>query len=435
MGRCPECNQWHTMEEEWISGNAEKHIHPYQGIKGDEPQPLDSIPLQDEIRIKTGLGELDRVLGGGIVPASLILVGGDPGIGKSTLLLQGLDYIAQRGERVLYVSGEESAAQIKYRADRLGVKSGDILISTKTLMEDILEDMEKIKPKVSVIDSIQTIFSSQIPSSPGSVTQIRECANHIMYFSKTKGSSTFLIGHVTKEGAIAGPKVLEHLVDTVLYFEGDKTYPYRIIRAVKNRYGSTNEIGIFSMTESGLEEVSNPSEIFLAERSIGVPGSVVVSCIEGSRSILVELQALVTFSHLAIPRRTTIGVDTNKVALLVAVLEKKLGFDILRSDIYLNVAGGMRITEPATDLGILLAMASSFLNKSMDPQTIVLGEVGLSGEVRGVYQTEGRIKEAARLGFKKCLMPRSNRERLTTLYPIEIIGVDSVEKAIKMTLR
>jgi len=396
------------------------------------PQSILAVETSEEGRLKTNVSEFDRVLGGGLVIGSVVLIGGDPGIGKSTLLLQALDKLARKDISVLYVSGEESLRQTKMRADRIGVTSGNLFVLAENSLEKIIDDLKKLKPNVAAIDSIQTVFTSQLQSAPGSISQVRESAGKLMLLSKSTGLSTFLIGHVTKEGAIAGPRVLEHIVDTVLYFEGDRGHPYRILRAVKNRFGSTNEIGVFEMKDGGLEEVANPSELFLAERPIDVPGSVVISSLEGSRPILVELQALVSPTSYGMPRRTAIGVDQNRVSLLVAVLEKKVGINLAQQDIFVNVAGGVRVEEPAVDLGVVSAVASSFLDKPIPSKTMVIGEVGLAGEVRGIHQAEIRLKEASKLGFKRCLLPRSNRSRITAEFPgIEIAGVGSVEEALE----
>jgi DNA repair protein RadA/Sms len=383
--------------------------------------------------MKTGIGEFDRVLGGGLVVGTVVLIGGDPGIGKSTLLLQALDRLARKGTGVLYVSGEESLRQIKIRADRIDAAAQNIFVLAENCLEKILEEIRKLKPQVVVIDSIQTLFSLQLQSAPGSIGQVRESAGKLMVLSKSANVSTFLIGHVTKEGAIAGPRVLEHIVDTVLYFEGDRGHPYRILRAVKNRFGSTNEIGVFEMKDGGLEEVANPSELFLAERPINVPGSVVISSLEGTRPILVELQALVTSTSYGMPRRTAIGVDPNRVSLLVAVLEKKVGLTLANQDIFVNVAGGVRVDEPAVDLGVVSAVASSFLDKPIASKTMVIGEVGLAGEVRGIHQAEIRLREAAKLGFRRCLLPETNRSRLAGDFgDLEIAGVRSVEETLEI---
>jgi len=374
------------------------------------PQAIDDISLAAEKRLKTGLAEFDRTLGGGVVPGSLVLIGGDPGIGKSTLILQVLDRLSRQDYRALYLSGEESPQQIKLRAERLSVYSENLYIVTGTCIEDLFEMMGPLKPDLVAVDSIQTVYTDAIASAPGSVGQVREGASRLMIYAKESGTPIFLIGHVTKEGAIAGPKVLEHLVDTVLYFEGDSGHAFRILRAVKNRYGSTNEIGVFEMKDSGLTEVGNPSRIFLQERAENVSGSVVIPCLEGTRPVLVEIQALVGPSPLGMPRRTAIGVDHNRISLLVAVLGKKLGMDLGNQDIFVNVAGGLKIEEPAADLGIVSAMMSSFLDRPVDRRLVVFGEVGLAGEIRGVSQPDLRIAEARKLGFSRCIVSRSNLE-------------------------
>jgi DNA repair protein RadA/Sms len=429
LGKCPACGEWNSYVEERVV--KEK--------KGLERAPgksnavnLTQIEGGKEERISTGIGELDRVLGGGFVPGSIVLVGGDPGIGKSTLALEMLDKVGLANRNVLYVTGEESPEQVKMRAERLGVSSDRLFIFPETSLEYILEELNEISPKLAVIDSIQTMYTEDFPSAPGSVGQIRECAAKLMQYAKTKGTAIFLVGHVTKEGTIAGPKVLEHLVDTVLYFEGGREHPYRILRAVKNRFGSTNEIGVFEMRDSGLQEVKNPSEIFLSERPLNASGSVVVPSLEGTRPILVEIQALVSPCNFGVPRRTTIGLDYNRVSLLVAVLEKRAGLHLLGQDIFMNVAGGVRIEEPAIDLGICACVASSFLNKPIESNIVVFGEVGLAGEIRGVSRVELRLKEAEKLGFKKCVLPKINLDRLKRFdNAISLIGVGSIEKAIE----
>ena len=364
------------------------------------------------MRLPTGISEFDRVLGGGLVAGSLVLIGGDPGIGKSTLLLQAMNHLAKAAGNVLYVSAEESARQIKLRGARMGVNAAELYILAETSLEKVLTHTQRLHPKVLVVDSIQTVFTSALESAPGSVSQVRETAGRLMMMAKGSGIPVFLVGHVTKDGAIAGPRVLEHLVDTVLYFEGDNGHPFRILRAVKNRFGSTNEIGVFEMKEGGLTEVKNPSELFLSERPLGVSGSVVVASLEGSRPLLVELQALVTASSLGVPRRTTIGVDHNRLSLLIAVLEKKVGLTLAGQDIFMNVAGGVKLNEPAADLGMITAVASSHLDRTVEPHTLLLGEVGLAGEVRGITQPEVRVKEAAKLGFSRCILPAGNLKQV-----------------------
>lgn len=432
LGKCPACGEWNSYVEERVV----KEKRGLERASGKSSAVnLTQIESDKEERISTGIGELDRVLGGGFVPGSIVLVGGDPGIGKSTLALEMLDKVGLTNRNVLYVTGEESPAQVKMRAERLGVSSDRLFIFPETSLEYILEELNEISPKLAVIDSIQTIFTEDFPSAPGSVGQIRECAAKLMQYAKTTGTAIFLVGHVTKEGAIAGPKVLEHLVDTVLYFEGAREHPYRILRAVKNRFGSTNEIGVFEMQDSGLHEVKNPSEIFLSERPLNASGSVVVPSLEGTRPILVEIQALVSPCNFGVPRRTTIGLDYNRVSLLVAVLEKRAGLHLLGQDIFMNVAGGVRIEEPAIDIGICACVASSFLNKPIESNIVVFGEVGLAGEIRGVSQVELRLKEAEKLGFKKCVLPKINLDRLKrsdNTNTISLIGVGSIEKAIEV---
>jgi DNA repair protein RadA/Sms len=427
MGKCPDCNQWNTMTEE---------IQPVIRGKGQvlapagKSQRLVEVAATEEDRVRCGILELDRVLGGGLVPGSFTLIGGEPGIGKSTLLLQSVDRLARNGS-VLYVTAEESARQVKLRGERLGVTADALYLLPETSLEAIFERVEELKPSFLVVDSIQTIFTAALESVPGSVSQVRECGSRLMQLAKGEGISTFITGHVTKDGAIAGPRMLEHMVDTVLYFEGDPGHPYRILRAVKNRFGSTNEIGVFEMKESGLSEVPNPSELFLAERPQNAAGSCVVPSLEGSRPILVELQALVTGSSFGTPRRTTMGVDQNRVSLLVAVLEKKVGFSLLAQDIFLKVAGGVRLDEPAVDLGIMAALASSHLDRTIPSQTVLFGEVGLAGEVRAVSRPELRVKEAARLGFNRCLLPAGNLKNLESPPGMELLGVSRAGEALK----
>jgi DNA repair protein RadA/Sms len=431
MGKCPDCNQWNTFAEE----KYEKAAHPRGELSlgtREAPAPIHEIDTSEAGRVLSGIGEFDRVLGGGLVPGSVILIGGDPGIGKSTLLLQAFAAVSQKGLTCLYVSGEESQRQIKMRAERLGIVAPNLLVLSETALERIIEQVKKIKPGLLVIDSIQTIFSSTNPSAPGSIAQVRESSGSIIVLAKKTGLTTFLIGHVTKDGAIAGPRVLEHMVDTVLYFEGERGHSFRILRAVKNRFGSTNEIGVFEMKEAGLKEVTNPSEIFLMERPLAVPGSAVVCSMEGTRPILVELQSLVSRSFLAVPRRTTIGVDHNRVALLVAVLEKKMGVRLFDQDIFVNVAGGVHVDEPAVDLGVVAAVASSHKEKSIDPRTVFFGEVGLAGEIRGISQAEARVKEAGKLGFERCILPASNSSQLTHIRQPNLAGVSSLQECWKL---
>jgi DNA repair protein RadA/Sms len=391
--------------------------------------PIGEVPPQAEARLSCGIGELNRVLGGGLVPGSLVLIGGDPGIGKSTLLLQAMHHLAASGP-VLYISGEESASQTRLRGERLGVGGKQLLVLAENTLEEIIAHVEKIRPQAVVVDSIQTVWTQALESAPGSVSQVRESAGRLMVLAKGSGIPIFIVGHVTKDGAIAGPRVLEHMVDTVLYFEGDRGHPYRILRAVKNRFGSTNEIGVFEMKSGGLAEVSNPSELFLSERPLTAAGSVVTATLEGSRTLLVEIQALVTPSSFGTPRRTTIGADSNRLALLVAVLEKKVGLHLSGQDIFLNVAGGARLNEPAADLAIMLAVASSHLDRPIPHQTVILGEVGLTGEVRAITQPEQRIAEAEKLGFSSCLIPSGNLKRLPKSSGIKLKGTADVQDAL-----
>lgn len=428
LGKCPDCGQWNSLVEETLAVLKGKGKQA-TAASGLPPQRLTEVQSSEEDRIRCGIGELDRVLGGGVVAGSFTLIGGDPGIGKSTLLLQAVDRLARVGT-VLYVTAEESARQVKLRGERLGVSARDLFLLPETALETILDRVRELKPAFLVIDSIQTIFTAALDSAPGSVSQVRECAGRLMQVAKGDGIPTFIVGHVTKDGAIAGPRMLEHMVDTVLYFEGDPGHPYRILRAVKNRFGSTNEIGVFSMGEAGLAEVTNPSKLFLAERPEGAAGSAVVPALEGSRPILVELQALVSGSSYGTPRRTTMGIDHNRVSLLVAVLEKKVGLSLLAQDIFLNVAGGVRLAEPAVDLGVMAALASSHLNKAIPPRTILFGEVGLAGEVRAVSRPELRVKEAARLGFDRCLLPAGNLKNLEAPPGMELIGIRRAEEAL-----
>ena len=428
MGKCPACNSWNTFFEEKLStkvesGKREKKIQ-------EAPKPLNSFVGQDAQRTSTGYAELDRVLGGGLVKGSLVLVGGEPGIGKSTLILQLCDKVKGEG-KILYVSGEESAEQIKLRADRLNIKNDDILFLGETDIDIIDQNIEELNPKLVIIDSMQTMYSEDISSAPGSVSQVREITSRIMKICKSRKITTIIIGHVTKDGNIAGPRVLEHMVDTVLYIEGERYFSYRMIRGVKNRFGSTNEVGMFEMQEKGMVEITNPSSILISEREDNPSGSVVVATVEGTRPLLVELQALVTQSVFGLPRRTANGIDYNRLTLLVAVMEKKAGFMLGNQDVYLNVVGGLKVNEPALDLGIILATASSFKNVSIPKGVIALGEVGLTGEVRTINMMEKRLKEAERLGFKKCIIPENNKKLLKESYKLDIIGVKNINEAMK----
>lgn len=396
-----------------------------------KPVPINAVEFESEDRLLTGIKEFDRVLGGGLVPGTLVLIGGDPGIGKSTLMLQALYGIAEKGSKVLYVSGEESVRQMRRRSQRLSTISSDVMVVSENDMESILLMVGSLQPHVMVIDSIQTMFSADLSSAPGSVSQVRESTMRLMLMAKKTGTPVFLVGHVTKDGAIAGPRLLEHMVDTVLYFEGDRNHVFRILRAVKNRFGSTNEIGVFEMNENGLNEVANPSAVFLSERPENVPGSVVTASMEGTRPILVELQALASSSSFGNPRRTILGIDHNRVALLVAVMEKKLGMHLMGHDIFINVAGGIKIDERAVDMGIVAAVASSFLDRPVQKGTIMLGEIGLTGEVRAISHIENRIAEAKKMGFNRCLVPQSNLKRITGIKGIKLIGVKNVSEAME----
>ncbi len=432
LGKCPDCGEWNSLVEEVEAGTSQpSHRWPQRLGGTSPPQSYAEITNQQDIRQTTGIAEFDRVLGGGLVPGSVVLIGGDPGIGKSTLMLQVSAELERRCGKILYVSGEESQQQIKMRGQRLGITPTHLYILTETHVEHILSVVEKLNPYALIIDSIQTVYSDRLDSSPGSVSQLREVAAQLMMVAKGRGMPVFIIGHVTKEGAIAGPKALEHIVDTVLYFEGERYHHHRIIRAVKNRYGPTNELGIFEMTGSGLVPVSNPSAIFLNERPRGVPGTVVVACMEGTRPLLVELQALVSSSQYGTGRRMTQGVDQNRIALLIAVLEKRVGFHLSTDDIFINVAGGITIDEPALDLGVIAAVSSSFKNIPLHPEVVVFGEVGLAGEVRAASSASSRVREAATLGFKRCILPQSNRAGLESIDHIEIIGVRSVGDALE----
>ena len=433
LGRCPDCSGWNTMKEERQAPTGKGRPAAMKTAQA-KATPIADIEVVGEDRRLTHIGEFDRVLGGGVIPGSVILIGGDPGIGKTTLLLQALPRLSSREEPVLYVSGEESPRQIKMRGQRLGIEHPNLLILAETSLEQILKTAQEIQPAAVVVDSIQTVYTEQITSAPGSISQVQEVAGQLMWYAKRSSVPVFIIGHVTKDGAIAGPRLLEHIVDTVLYFEGDKGHSFRILRAVKNRFGSTNEIGVFEMKDSGLEEVSNPSELFLAERSQRTTGSVVVSSLEGSRPILVELQALVSSTSYAMPKRMANGVEQNRVSLLLAVMEKRLGMHLSGQDVYVNVVGGMHIDEPAIDLGIVAAVTSSLREVPIEPGLLVLGEVGLGGEVRAISQAEMRIREAAKMGFKRCLLPERNLAKLEPIDGIELIGIREVGEALDVVL-
>lgn len=431
LGQCPGCKQWDTFTEEPVVKKSIKAA----GIKlSREPELISNIKAETELRLRSGIDEFDRVLGGGIVLGSLVLVGGDPGIGKSTLLLQMCKEIVNKNKKILYISGEESLSQIKMRAERLGVTHGELLLLCETDLDLIEDAIHKYKPDIVVIDSIQTMFKEEVTSAPGSVSQVREATGALMKIAKGHGITIFIIGHVTKEGVVAGPRVLEHMVDTVLYFEGDNYAAYRVLRAVKNRFGSTNEIGVFEMQGSGLVEVKNPSEFMLKGRPEGEPGSVVAASIEGTRPILVEVQALVCRTNFNMPRRTAAGTDYNRVNLLMAVLEKRVGLPLGECDAYVNVAGGMRITEPALDLAVVTAMLSSYKNKALDNKTIVFGEMGLTGEIRAVNLAEQRVAEAAKMGFEVCILPQANKEHIKSA-GLKLIGVRNIQEVMGLLMR
>ena len=427
MGKCPACNTWNSFYEEKLVKSAGTK---YEKKKEVTPVILNDLQGKDVIRSKTGFGELDRVLGGGIVKGSLILLGGEPGIGKSTLILQICDKINGEGQ-VLYVSGEESAEQIKIRADRLGINNKDILFLGETDISLVQEAIIKTNPKLVIIDSIQTMYSDEITSAPGSVSQVREITSKIMRICKENEITTIIIGHVTKDGNIAGPRVLEHMVDTVLYLEGERYFSYRILRGVKNRFGSTNEIGMFEMQDKGMTEITNPSSILISEREDNPAGSIIVATMEGTRPLLIEIQSLTSTSVFGMPRRTANGMDYNRLTMLIAVLEKKAGLLLGNQDVYINIVGGIRLNEPAIDLGVVLAAASSYKNIEIPKGVVAIGEVGLTGEVRSVNLIEKRIKEAEKLGFKCCIIPESNKKLLKDKYKLDIIGVKTIYDAMK----
>ena len=426
-GRCPDCGGFNTFMEEVL-----QELKPTSRILelGSQPQKYGEIKSQEEKRITTGIGEFDRIIGGGIVNGSIILIGGSPGIGKSTLILQVAERLSQSKFNVLYVAGEESEKQIKMRGERLAIKAENLYILPETNLEKIIAVIEQIKPNYVIVDSIQTLFTSKLESFPGSISQVRESAAALMMLAKQTGITIFLIGHITKEGVIAGPKALEHIVDTVLYFEGDRHQNHRVIRAVKNRFGATGEIGVFDMTELGLVEVPNPSFIFLQERPSDVPGSAVTVCMEGTRPLLMEVQALVTETKFGTGRRMSQGFDYNRLTLLIAILEKRIGFPLFREDIFINIVGRLQIDEPSADLAILMAVTSSFRNTPIPSDLVILGEVGLAGEIRGVSDSENRVKEAKKLGFKRIVLPASNSSAFKKNNDVRLIGVNSLEEAI-----
>ena len=428
MGKCPACNEWNSFYEEKVVSSSNLKSGKKKEIS--KPIELNKIEGKSESKISTGFNELDRVLGGGLVNGSLILLGGEPGIGKSTLILQICNKIKTDG-KVLYISGEESGEQIKLRADRLGVKNDNLLFLSETNIENIEENILSINPKLVIIDSIQTMFSEDITSAPGSVSQVREITAKIMRTCKENGITTILIGHVTKDGNIAGPRVLEHMVDTVLYLEGERYFSYRMLRGVKNRFGSTNEIGMFEMQSEGLVEITDPSKVLISEREENPSGSVIIATMEGTRPLLVEFQALTTPTVFGMPRRTANGIDYNRLTLLIAVLEKKAGLNLGNQDIYLNIVNGIKVNEPAIDLGIILAAASAYKNIPISSKLVAIGEVGLTGEVRNVNMIEKRLKEAEKLGFDTCIIPESNRKFLKEEFKLKIIGVKNINEAMK----
>jgi DNA repair protein RadA/Sms len=434
MGKCPDCGEWNSLVEE-KGASSRPATSPRGGLfRMREVAPLayQEIESQDDSRQSSGIEEFDRVLGGGIVPGSLVLIGGDPGIGKSTLLLEVADKLSSNHGSVLYISGEESERQIKLRGERLGINPAGLYLLPETCLERIFEQIDRLEPQAVIVDSVQTVFSMKLESAPGSVSQVREVAGQFLILAKNRTVPVFLIGHVTKEGAIAGPKALEHIVDTVLYFEGERHHNHRIIRAVKNRFGAANEVGVFEMTGRGLVPVLNPSGLFLSERPVGASGSVVTACVEGTRPLLVELQALVTSTKYGTGRRMTQGVDAGRVALLMAMMEKRIGMTVLGDDVFVNVAGGMNIDEPAADLGIVAAIASSFRNVSVDERSAVFGEVGLAGEVRATSQASVRVREAYAMGFRRCIIPQGNLVGLEYDDGIEVIGVKNVADALEI---
>ena len=431
LGQCPACKQWDTMVEQKIEKNIYKSSNR-RTVSDNKAVVLSQVSSKEDERMTTNIGELDRVLGSGIVKGSLVLVGGDPGIGKSTLLLQMCRELASMGKKVLYVSGEESTVQIKMRADRLGEFKGDMLLLSETNLDTVLDNIDEIKPEIVVIDSVQTMFKEDVNAASGSISQVKETTNVLMHIAKEKGIATFIVGHVTKEGTVAGPRVLEHMVDTVLYFEGENQASYRMLRAVKNRFGSTNEIGVFEMQREGLVEIPNPSKYMLQGKPEDEPGSVVTTAIEGTRTILVEIQALVCRTSFNFPRRTSAGTDFNRVNLLLAILEKRLGMKLAECDAYVNIAGGMKVTEPAVDLALIMAVISSYRNVPISGRTIIFGEVGLTGEVRAVSQASQRVSEAIKIGFNKIIMPKANLPiQDVDVSGINIIGVSNIREALQ----
>ncbi len=432
VGKCPGCGAWNTMEETIVAPAAPVKAAKQRPGTGAAAMLLRDIPEDVAVRSSTGISELDRVLGGGIVEGALMLIGGDPGIGKSTLLLQVCAHLCQGGKRVLYISGEESAKQLKLRANRLGISVPNLYVLAENALDAVEEKLRQLQPDVAVVDSIQTMYRPELASAPGSVSQVRECTSLIMRLCKESGTATFLVGHVTKDGAIAGPRMLEHMVDVVLYFEGDRQQEYRLLRAVKNRFGSVNELGVFQMTEKGMQMVPNPSEQLLSHRAKGASGSVVFCGLEGSRPLLCDVQALAAQSYFGTPRRTVGGADSGRVALLLAVLEKRAGQKTYNQDIYINVAGGLELSEPAADLALCMAVVSSLKDASVGADVAVMGEVGLAGEVRAIPQCDRRAAECERLGFHTILLPRENLKRMTAPEGVKLIGVDTVMQAISV---
>lgn len=433
LGKCPECTKWNTFVEEIDDKSVKKEIFIVDK-SSSKPVTINSIRSKGEERFSTCINELDRVLGGGVVKGSLVLVGGDPGIGKSTMLIQVSSNVAESGKKVLYITGEESESQIKMRAQRLGINSNNLYIFAENNLSLIEAQLDKIDPEMIILDSIQTVYNPEIASAPGTVSQIKEGTSKFMKIAKKMGISTFLVGHVTKEGSLAGPKLLEHMVDTVLYFEGERYNTYRLVRAVKNRFGSTNELGVFEMRDTGLEELENPSKVLISEKPKDVSGSVIISTVEGTRPMLIELQALVSPTSFGIPKRTSTGVDYNRVAMLLAVLEKRVGLQIQNQDVYLNIVGGIKINEPSIDLGIAIAVASSFKNIAIDENIAVTGEVGLTGEIRAVSFIEKRIAECKKLGFKQIVIPKSNYELVKDTKGIKILPAENLRQAINIVL-
>jgi DNA repair protein RadA/Sms len=434
LGRCPDCGEWNSFAEERqeaLPAPGKGRPDPQlAGAAASRPKPWDVIDASEAPRIASGIGEFDRVLGGGIVPGSMVLIGGEPGIGKSTLILQVAHLLGRTHGNVLYVSGEESERQVKLRGERLGIEGGGLYVMAETALERILQEVESLKPQALVVDSVQTVYSARFPSAPGSISQVREVATQLLFVAKSRGITTFLIGHVTKDGSLAGPKSLEHIVDTVLYFEGEKRQHHRIVRAVKNRFGAVSEVGVFEMTGAGLQPVANPSALFLAERQATTPGSAVVATVEGTRPVLVEVQALVSPTSFGTPRRMSLGIDPNRTNLLLAVLEKRVGLELLGDDVFVSVAGGLEVDEPAADLGVAAAVASSFRNRALPQHTVLFGEVGLGGEVRSASQSALRVREAAQMGFTRCLLPARN---VPDDPPggIQLVGVRSLEEALE----